>query len=334
MSHSRREGRRGLALWSVICATMLAWAAGAESTSSRAEFVTLGTGGGPLTRLSRSEPANAVVIGGNVYLFDVGDGVQRQMLAAGLRLRDVRAIFISHHHIDHNGDLAPLLVTRWLLNSHEPLPVVGPPGTVTMVQQLVSAYRPTELAPIAIGGPRKPALGSSVAARDMTPQMDSPVIVYEDRDVRVLAITNAHYHFAAGSEEQQLARSYSFRIETPERTFVYTGDTGPSDHLAALARNADVLISEVIDLGAMKQLLRRAGDIPAGALEPMLAHMQQDHLTPVQIGRLAAKAGVKQVVLTHVAPGMDDETDLSGYSAGLENFYDGPVKLARDLDRF
>ena len=107
---------------------------------ARAEFVTLGTGGGPLTRLNRSQPANAVVVGADIYLFDVGDGVQRQMMASGLPLRDVRAIFISHHHIDHNGDLAPLLITRWLFSSHEPVPVLGPPGTVAMVVKIAEAY--------------------------------------------------------------------------------------------------------------------------------------------------------------------------------------------------
>jgi len=304
------------------------------SPSAHAEFVTLGTGGGPLTRLKRSEPANAVVVGQAVYLFDVGDGVQRQMAAAGLQLRDVRAIFISHHHIDHNGGLAPLLVTRWLFNNHEAVPVIGPPGTVSMVEHIAAAYRPTELAPITIGGPKKAAISTSVAARELGYAMREPTVVYEDGAVRVLAVTNAHYHFAAGSEEERTARSYSFRIETHDRTFVYTGDTGPSDNVVKLAANADVLVSEVIDLAAMERLLRRASDIPAGALAPMIAHMEQDHLAPVEVGRLAAQASVNRVVLTHIGPGLDDEIGTSGYVDGIDDLYHGPVSVASDLDRF
>jgi ribonuclease BN (tRNA processing enzyme) len=327
--------RAAAIICAVACVALLRAEQGiAETAMPRATFVTLGTGGGPLTRVKRSEPANAVVVGDAIYLFDVGDGVQRQLVAAGLRLRDVRAIFVSHHHVDHNGDLAPVLVTRWLLNSHDPVPVIGPPGTKAMVEQVAAAFRPTELAPITIGGPKKPAIVSSTDASDLARTMDEPTLIYEDDVLRVLAITNAHYHFPPDSEESRFARSYSFRIETPGRTFVYTGDTGPSDHVVALARNADVLVSEVIDLAAMERVLQQAADIPPAALGPMIAHMEQNHLTPAEVGHLAARAQVKQVVLTHLSPGMDAESDTDGYVAGIDEHYQGPVSVARDLDRF
>ncbi len=313
---------------------VMAGSALGEIASPRAEFVTLGTGGGPLTRLERSDPANAVVVGDAVYLFDVGDGVQRQMVAAGLPLRNVRGIFVSHHHVDHNGDLAPLIVKRWLFNNHEPVPVIGPPGTRAMVEQLAAAYRPTELAPITIGGPRKPSIAATVAARDLAADLDEPAVVYEDDRIRVLAVTNDHFHFAAGSDEDRYSRSYSYRIEAGGRTIVYTGDTGPSPRVERLARGADLLVSEVIDLAAVDRRLRQSRDIPPAALAPMIAHMEQDHLTPAEVGRLAARAGVRQVVLTHLSPGMDDEASSEGYVAGIDRHYTGPVRVARDLDRF
>jgi ribonuclease BN (tRNA processing enzyme) len=303
-------------------------------TAKGAEFVTLGTGGGPLTRLKRSEPANAVIVNGAVYLFDVGDGAQRQLVAAGTTLRQLRAVFVSHHHIDHDGGLAPLLVTRWLFNNHTPLPVIGPPGTKAMTKGIASAYRATELAPITIGGPPKPALAATIDARDLALAMDEPTLIYSDENIRVLAVTNDHYHFAPGSPEAEIARSYSFRIEAGGRSFVYTGDTGPSSNLEKLAKGADVLVSEVIDMAAMKTVLDDATDIAAPARAPMIAHMVEDHLTPTQIGILAATAGVKRIVLTHLAPGLDDERNTSGYVAGLAAHYKGPVTVAHDLDRF
>ncbi len=62
--------------------------------------------------------------------------------------------------------------------------------------------------------------------------------------------------------------------------------------------------------------------------------MEEDHLTPVEIGRLASAAGVGRVVLTHLVPGNDDETDLSGYLEGIADVFDGPVSIANDLERF
>ena len=298
-----------------------------------AEFVTLGTGGGPIIRLRRAQPANALVIGDAVYLFDAGDGVQRQMRAAGLATANLRAIFISHHHLDHDAGLGPLLAARWLFNSYRPLPVIGPPGTQRMVAALADAAHVAELAPITIGGPPKPAIVSTIAARDLAPDMDQPTLIYEDENIRVLAVTNAHFHFPPG-EAASFSRSYSYRIEAGGRTIVFTGDTGWSDHVVRLAQGADLLVSEVIDIAAMEAALRRAPDLPPAALGPMLAHMAQDHLTPEQVGRLAAAAHVGRVVLTHLAPGADAEHDTSGYVTGISAHYRGPVTVANDLDRF
>ncbi|MEJ2411130.1 MAG: MBL fold metallo-hydrolase, partial [Novosphingobium sp.] len=59
-----------------------------------------------------------------------------------------------------------------------------------------------------------------------------------------------------------------------------------------------------------------------------------EHLTPEAVGRIAARAGVKMVVLTHVGPGADDETDMRHYTQGVRNMFDGPVVIARDGDEF
>ncbi|HTU12092.1 MAG TPA: MBL fold metallo-hydrolase [Allosphingosinicella sp.] len=305
----------------------------AQPARPRAEFVTLGTGGGPIIRLRRGQPANALIVGDAVYLFDTGDGVQRQLRGANLSPANLRAIFISHHHMDHNAGLGPLLASRWLFNAYRPLPVIGPPGTRDMLANLAEAYRPVELAPITIGGPAKPTIAATIAARDLAADLNAPTLVYEDEHIRVLAVTNGHYNFPPG-EAARFSRSYAFRIEAGGRSIVYTGDTGWSDNLVRLAQGADLLVTEVIDVRAMEAVLRRASDLPAAALGPMLAHMAQDHLTPDQIGRLAARARVERVVLTHLAPGMDEEPDTRGYTTGISAHYRGPVTVANDLDRF
>lgn len=325
--------RVAAAIWLAAFA-LFATPAGAAGLSSQAQFVTLGTGGGPLTRVKRSEPANALVVNGAVYLFDAGDGTQRQLAAAGLSVHAVRAVFVSHHHIDHVGGLAPLLVTRWLLNERIPLPVIGPPGMTAMVDGIAAAYRATELAPITIGGPPMPAIRATLAPQELSGTLDVPTLVYQDANIRVLAITNDHYHFPSGSASAVAARSYAFRIETAGRIIVYTGDSGPSAHLQLLAAGCDLLVSEVIDMEAMEAVLARAADIPAAARAPMMAHMAQDHLTPENVARLAAAAGAKRVVLTHLSPGMDREAGTVGYTAGMAAIYRGPVTVANDLDRF
>lgn len=314
-------------------ASLLALAAPATQS---AQFVTLGTGGGPVVQVKRSQPANAVVVGGAVYLFDTGDGTQRQMAAAGLPLGEVRAVFLSHHHLDHVGGLGPILLNRWIVGL-APIPVFGPPGTAEMTRGIVIAAQPTERAPLAIGGGPVRPIAATVTATDLPARLAAPREVYRDANIRVLAVTVDHYHEADG-RVSAAASSYAYRIEAGQieanrRVFVFSGDTGPSASLEVLAKGADILISEVMDRPAIAAALGRMA-LPAPARAAFLLHMDLDHLTPPQVGAIARRAGVKSVVLTHLVPGRDEETGTAGYTAGIAREFTGPVTVARDGDRF
>lgn len=330
---------RSLLLW--IAALLLtaqalpgtAQTASAQDAQPQVAFVTLGTGGGPVIRTERSEPANAVVVGDAVYLFDIGAGTQRQLAAAEINPRQVRGIFLSHLHIDHTADLAPFLLNRWVLNDFRALPVIGPRGTVQTLAGIVRVAGPVALAPVTIGGPVKPPFASSIKGQELASAMATPTLIYSDANIRVQAVANAHYNYAKGSPPDRFSRSYAFRIEAGGKSYVYTGDTGPSQNLTELARDADVLVSEVIDMAAIGETLKRSGTVPDAMLPAMLAHMEHDHLTPHEIGKLAKAAGVKQVVLTHLVPGNDGERDLTSYTRGIADHFAGPVTIARDLER-
>ena len=286
--------------FALAVAPLPAGAAGAPA----AVWITLGTGGGPFVRADRSEPANALIIGKAIYLFDVGNGVLRQMAAAHLDLHNVRAVFISHQHIDHNADIGVLAINRWLSNIYAPLPVIGAPGTVSLLHDVLG-YHVTELAPITVGGPAKPSIASTIRAKDIAAFTKAPVLVYHDTNIKVWAITNAHYHFPSGSAAQKFSRSYSFRIETPGRTIVYTGDTGPSKNVQTLATDANLLVSEVIDVDMIVAKMT-AAKFPPAVLNGKIRHMREDHLTPVEVGKLAAAANVKRW-FSHLVFGDDDE---------------------------
>jgi ribonuclease BN (tRNA processing enzyme) len=319
-----RRGEEMKALFALlaVCLAMPALAQPAPTV----RFVTLGTGGGPVVRVERAEPANAIVSGDAVYLFDTGDGVQRQLAAARLQLRNVRAVFLTHHHVDHVGGLGPLLTTRWVLGGGPPLPVYGPPGTAEMLQALAAAARPVGAAPLTAGPPPSP-FAASVAAHDLAARLDVPTLIYADANVRILAISVDHFHLPGAAPS-----SYAYRIEAGGRSYVYTGDTGPSPGLERLAAGADVLVSEVIDLAAVERSLRTMPGVPPAMVPALMAHMREDHLTPEAIGTLAARARVGRVVLTHLVPGLDGERDLTGYTSGIAPAFAGPVSVARDLE--
>lgn len=293
-------------------------------------WITLGTGGGPLARTKRAQSSNALVVGGDVVLFDAGDGVMHGLAAAGIRLEQVRAVFLSHLHPDHTAGLGALIALRWQNYIRTPVVVYGPAGTSEFVSGLLASNRPAERVGFASPGTTFPGAGTLVSAHELPCNGETTA----NAGIQVTAIRNTHYVYPDGHEPPNAA-SCSFRATTNGEAIVYTGDTGPSEAVTRLASGADLLVSEVIDIAAtMRSVGPLARNMPPQAKAGMMFHLSRHHLTPEEVGRMAAAANVKSVVLTHLSPGMDDERDMSGYVDGVRRLYRGPVHAASDGERF
>jgi ribonuclease BN (tRNA processing enzyme) len=155
----------------------------------------------------------------------------------------------------------------------------------------------------------------------------------------VTAAQNSHFYFASRGPSGDLDKSYAYRFDTPSGSVVFTGDTGPSESVAKLAEGADVLVSEVClcskGSAAPKADIDRSTVLPPDGLDAQEDfHMAHEHLTPEDVGTLAARAHVKTVILTHYVPGDDDETDATAFTSGVRKTFSGPVIAARDLFEF
>src|SRR3546814_6586965 len=111
-------------------------------------------------------------------------------------------------------------------------------------------------------------------------------LIYQDALVRVIAVTIDHYHYPRGSREARFSRSYAYRIEAGGKVYVFSGDTGPSEHLKALAKGADYLICEVIDLARVERLVRAFPGFTPDQLPSLMQHLVADHLTGEQISEI------------------------------------------------
>jgi ribonuclease Z len=272
-------------------------------------FIVLGSGM-PVPDPERAGPAYALVYGSRTFLFDAGAGVMRRVAAAGLPIDGVTAAFLTHLHSDHTLGLPDLLLTTWVMGRRGPFSLIGPPGTRAMVDHLMAAWQEDITARITGLEHGQPA-GPGVTVTE-----SRGGVVYDSAGVRIEAIPVPHGAFAA---------AFGYRITLPTRTIVFSGDTGPSEPLQAAARGADLLVHEAYPAVRLK-----AEDRPGGESWP--AYMHSVHTSDVEVGRLAARAKVKRVVLTHIVRmGGTDAELLAGVRRGG---YLGAVRVARDLQAY
>jgi ribonuclease BN (tRNA processing enzyme) len=302
---------------------------GAASKGTR--VITLGTRSGPTPDLYRAQSANVLITNGVAYVIDAGDGVSRRLIRLGVNFRDIRNIFITHPHSDHTAGLGALMM--WLYDRGNPTKVIGiygPPGTAASVQGLLQFVN--------VNGEIRISDGTkTIPATKLFSSKDSDEgLVFEDENIKATAVENTHFHFPPGSLGFGKYKSYAYRFDAADRSVVFTGDTGPSDAIAQLAKGADLLISEVtnpVDEYTAEEI--KAGRWQQRNSEEQknsIRHHIEEHLLAEDLGKLAARANVKTVVMTHTQPSPNN--DYSRYVDEVKKHYSGQVLVANDLMEF
>jgi ribonuclease BN (tRNA processing enzyme) len=297
-------------------------------SKSGTRLITLGTVAGPPPRAQRAQSSNLLIVNGTLYIVDAGDGAARRLAKAGINVRDIGTVFLTHHHDDHTAGLGTLMSVAWDSQRTQPINVYGPPRTEDLVKAAVQYYAISAEIRIADGGRTIP-IAQLFFGHDVGTGM-----VYQDANVRVTATENTHFEFHKGPAAGKY-KSYSYRFETPDRVIVFTGDTGPSDAITQLARGADLLVSEANSVEERMQAYLKSGQWQAMTSDEQAGitrQMTQGHLSPEVIGKMAARAGVKTVVLTHLTYKPDD--DYTSWVNEVKKYFSGQVLVAKDLKEF
>ena len=280
-----------------------------QKNVSATRVILLGTGT-PYPDANASGPATAVVVGKRVFLFDAGAGVMRRMNAAHLPISGPEAVFITHLHSDHTLCYPDLILTSWIMRRTKPFTVFGPSGLRRMTDHLLEAFA-EDIDIRTKGLEREVEGGYRVDVREI-----SAGPVYEHDGVRVTAIAVPH-----GSWKN----AFGYRIDTPDRSIVISGDTRPSTALEEASRGVDVLVHEVYSASHLRE-----EDRPGGNLWPQ--YMREFHTSDIELGKLAARSKPKLLVLTHtIRMGATDEEMLAAIRAGG---FKGAVKVGRDLESY
>jgi ribonuclease Z len=278
--------------------------------SPRTKIVMLGTGT-PIPDPDRQGPSLVIVVDNTPYFFDAGTGIVRRAAAAaragipGLRLPQFQRVFVTHLHSDHTLGLPDLLFTPWVQGRKVPLEVYGPPGIKRMVDDILDAWNEDIHDRLATaGGPG--ANGWKADVHEI-----AAGVVYKDSlvTIRGFSVPHSGWKYAFG-----------YRIDTPDRSIVVSGDTRPSPAIAAACHGCDVLVHEVYSDSGFSNIptLRQS-------------YHAQAHTSATQLGAIASDAKPKLLILTHILFfGASEERVL----AEVRSKFSGTVALPRDLQVF
>ena len=262
----------------------------------------LGTGT-PNPEPARSGPAVAIVSGGNVYVVDSGPGVVRRAAQAGIEMKQLTRLFLTHLHSDHTAGLPDFILTPAVTGREEPLEIYGPPGTHAMVTHILEAY--SEDREIRLHG-----LEPSIAAAYEVQSVDvKPGAAYSDKAVRITAFEVPHGTWP---------HAYGYRFEAGGKTIVISGDTTYSPALIEAAKGCDILIHEVYSAAG---LARRPPD--------WQRYHKAFHTSAVDLGRLAEQAHPGKLVLYHQLPMGESPDEVI---REIRQHFSGEVVYGNDLD--
>ena len=298
-----------------------------QKLSSR--LITLGTAAGPSLRPDRSQSSNLLTVNGTHYVVDAGDGVARRLAQAGIDVREIGTIFITHHHDDHTAGMGTLLSLAWDRQRTKPIHVYGPPQTEELVKAAVQYFSISAEIRIADGGRTIP-IAEVFFGHDV-----GTGVVYQDANIKVTAVENSHFAFHEGPAAGKY-KSYSYRFEMADRVIVFTGDTASSDAVTELAKGADLLVTETCSCEDRKQAMINDGRWQAMTPAEQAGNMRQatqGHMSLDAIWKVATRANVKTLVLSHLTQrfGTDDYTP---WAEEIKKHFSGEVLVAKDLMEF
>ena len=279
----------------------------ASCTGKGVELQVLGSGG-PEMQDKRASSSYVVWQDGKArVLIDSGGGSALRFGEAGARMADLNLVLFTHFHADHSADFPALVKSSYFEDRQRNLPVYGPAGNRLFPS--ATAFL-SDLFSVKHGAFRylneyiTPGAGSYLLqAHSVKPKAHMVSRVFSDAGITAEATTVIHGPVPALAWLIQIG---GFRI-------AFSGDTnGANGNLEKLAAGADLFVAH--------------NAIPEGAT----GAARSLHMPPSVIGRIAATAKVKRVVLSHrMLRTLGKETETL---ATILRHYSGPTEFADDLD--
>lgn len=273
-------------------------------------LVILGAKGGPAIRPGGPMPTSSLLeIGGRRIVVDCGLGVTRGLVDAGVPLKTLDLVLITHLHSDHVLELGALLHTAWTAGLSTPVRVFGPVGTEAYWRNFCQALKFD--IDIRIADEGRPDLRDLVAIDEFG---EGPV--FDEGGLAVSALRVDH---------PPVTECYALRFAHGSRRIVFSSDTAYFPPLADFAQRVDILVHEAMLEAGVDRLVERTGNG-----ERLREHLMASHTLARDAGRIANAARVGHLVLHHLIPADDPTFGEEHWREALRASWDGPLTVGHD----
>jgi len=260
----------------------------------RKEIIILGSGTFK-PELKRHCSGYLVKIGDENLLFDFGRGVLDNIMKTKTKYYDINKIFITHAHSDHCSELIPFIgVFISLFWTNFPYP-----EDKKLKNQKIIIYGPRGIKKAIFHFLKALAWDESKYIDNLIIRELSNGTIVKGKNWKVKCFT---------AEHSKRIRSFAYRIESENKILAYCGDGIYSKGMLDACRDADIAILEA-------------------TLPLHLRPRKQGHLSASDAGKIARKANVKKLILTHISP----EALKLNPKKKAEKYYKKPVIIAKDL---
>ena len=252
----------------------------------------------PILSARRAEACTAVFVGGRMWIVDTGPGSWRTLALRRVRGEAIGAVFYTHLHSDHIGELGEFNLQTWVAGRPGPLRVYGPDGVTDLVHGFAEAYAADTRFRIAHHG-------AALLPPDRAAMVPLPVQLGGAEATRVLD-EDGVVVTAFAVVHDPVRPAFGYRFEYGGRSVVVSGDTAPCPNLVTQARGVDVLVHEALANGMVRIMEDAARAVGEARVAKILGDIPSYHTSPADAAREAVAAGVRLLVLTHFIPPPDN----------------------------
>lgn len=283
--------------------------------------------GSPTPTPTRYGSSFAVEVGGDLLMVDCGPAATDKLVKVGLWPTDVDYLFFTHHHFDHDVDYPCFLLTRWDQSNGKEnrLQVYGPDLTEQLTHRILDADEG------AFSHDWKARIGFHVSQKvhvqrgGTLPRTPPDVFAKDVGPGKVYSADNWEMTAAPAEHVQPYLDSLAYRLDSPEGSVVFTGDTQPCQSVIDLAKDADAMLCMCWDDEESVNFLSDGEEEYSEGF---------GHCGTRGAAQMALEAGVKKLVLVHMGKYITNHGPMEKGIGDVRSIYDGEVIFSEELMSF